>query len=344
MGALHNIKEAFASLILWGEGGWICAIQKSIHFYIETIMTFIPVLQSRPRIADRWYLGIDGGGTKCRALLVDGQGRIRGEGVGGSANAFNNLSVTCDSIVQAARHALVHADLPENDLGKLYVSAGLAGVNVATAANALAQWQHPFASFSFMSDLKAACLGAHAGASGRVIILGTGSCGAVLDEGQFAMVGGHGLALGDDASGAWLGREAIRYHLLAKDGLAEPTLISQALNQVAQQMFNQPVEDWVGFMQHKTTADYAKFSFAIIQASRQGDKTAQKVLQQALNYVSQLAERLNHKATKPLPLVLMGGLVSYLRPELESCVNYREAAYPSEVGALLIPEFDTSNA
>lgn len=306
-------------------------------------MTHIAVLQEKPRVADRLYLGIDGGGTKCRAILVDGEGRLRGEGLGGSANAFNDAAGTCLSIVTAAKQALASAGLDESKLRQLHVGAGLAGVNIQQAHDAMMAWQHPFVSFHVMSDLKAACLGAHAGRSGRVIILGTGSCGALLEGDEFIALGGHGLALGDDASGAWLGREGIRALLLAKDGVTQPTLLSQLLPEVAQQVFDVRVEDWVGFMQYKSTADFAKLSFAVIEAARLGDHTARQILDVALNYVSRLAQCLAERASQERPLALLGGLVPYLEPELRKCLSFIEAAYPPEIGALLIPEFDHLN-
>jgi glucosamine kinase len=48
-------------------------------------------------------LGVDGGGSGCRAALCDAQGRIVGTGHGGPANATSDFDGACSNIADAIR-------------------------------------------------------------------------------------------------------------------------------------------------------------------------------------------------------------------------------------------------
>ena len=72
---------------------------------------------------------------------------------------------------------------------------------------------HPFASVRFISDGLAACLGAHGGADGAVVVAGTGSIGVGLIGGRELRFGGYGFPISDEGSGADIGLQAIRLAL-----------------------------------------------------------------------------------------------------------------------------------
>ena len=106
------------------------------------------------------YLGIDGGGTKCRVRLENAQGTLLAEAVSGAANIATSIEVAQQSIIDATTHALQQAGLGLSTLGAIYAYAGLAGAGIAGANKKMAQWKHPFAQFNFSNDLQIACKGA----------------------------------------------------------------------------------------------------------------------------------------------------------------------------------------
>jgi len=59
---------------------------------------------------------------------------------------------------------------------------------------------------------------AHDGADGGILVVGTGSIGLAVLNGRQHRVGGWGLPLSDEGSGAWIGREVLRRVLMAYDG------------------------------------------------------------------------------------------------------------------------------
>ncbi len=75
------------------------------------------------------YLGIDGGGTKCRAIIENESGEIIGKGIGGPVNPQYGLSTTFKSILEATDQAAKECGITEKDYEQDIVGIGLAGVN-----------------------------------------------------------------------------------------------------------------------------------------------------------------------------------------------------------------------
>ncbi|HEX9447326.1 MAG TPA: BadF/BadG/BcrA/BcrD ATPase family protein, partial [Dongiaceae bacterium] len=74
------------------------------------------------------YLGIDGGGSKCRARIRDSAGRLLGEAEGGHANIYRDRDEARQSIIATAQQAALAAGLAEHDLARLQAGFGLAGI------------------------------------------------------------------------------------------------------------------------------------------------------------------------------------------------------------------------
>jgi len=174
------------------------------------------------------FIGIDGGGTNCRARLCDASGRRLGEGLGGRANLQLGAGVVMESILAATR-AAVAGKVAEADLGRVHAGFALAGTELVEACRQLLAHPHPFASVVIESDAYGALLGAHGGRDGAVLILGTGSAGLALVAGRRFRVSGYGAHIADEASGYWIGREAIRRALSAHDGRAAMTPLAGAI-------------------------------------------------------------------------------------------------------------------
>ena len=150
----------------------------------------------------RFFLGIDGGGSKCRARIRDVQGRKLAEAVGGSSNIYQDYNGSIANIVAVATEAAKSAGVAISDL---HAGLGLAGIVTSVGAEKIQTAELPFASVIADNDAFVACLGAFGGDNGGIVIAGTGSIGLGIVDGQRHMVGGWGFQLGDHGSGAWLG-------------------------------------------------------------------------------------------------------------------------------------------
>lgn len=276
------------------------------------------------------YLGVDGGGTKCRALLVDEAGNSLGQGLSGPANPVHGLERACDSIADAARQCLQQAGLGESESRRIIAGVALAGVNVPSMYSAMNQWRHPFAQMHLCTDLHAACLGAHNGGDGAVIVIGTGSCGFVAVGDQRHTFGGHGFVLGDIGSGSWMGLKAVQAVLTAQDGLSAETRLTDVVAEILGARGVGVVEVMTG----AKSSGFARLAPAVLKTAADGDAVALNIVKEGAGYIDQLARRL--LAFQPPRLSMIGGLVEPLRPWLSEDVNAKVQAplEQPEMGAI----------
>lgn len=276
------------------------------------------------------FLGIDGGGTKCKASIADSRGQLLGSGTGGPANPLHGVARTTDSIAHAAAAALADAGLPPESMSRLVAGAGLAGVNLPSLHRVISQWQHPFAAWYLTTDLHIACLGAHQRDEGAVIVTGTGSCGYVRVKGTECMLGGHGFPFGDQGSGAWMGMEAIKAVLLAHDGLGPKTALTECIDRELNARGLAIVEAMAG----KKSSEYARLAPGVFSAAEGGDEVARTILRAGADYVSALAGKLLEY--EPPRLSIIGGMAERMRPWLAPDIagQVAEPLGPPELGAV----------
>ena len=104
-------------------------------------------------------------------------------------------------------------------LPRVRIGLGLAGANSATLRQGFLAAAPAVAAVRLATDSYIAALGAHGGAPGAIVIVGTGSAGyRIFADGTTRLVGGWGFPVDDAGSGAWLGRRAIGEVLHVVDG------------------------------------------------------------------------------------------------------------------------------
>ncbi len=163
-------------------------------------------------------IGLDGGGTGCRAQAALPDGRRGAVETGGPANIFTNPDAALHEIEKLLARCIEHAQAEVSAGVQPVIALGLAGaVEYGDTAHLMARL--PYQNLTVLSDIDIAVMGAFPDREGVVMAVGTGSVVARKDARGLQRVGGHGLVLGDDGSGAWIGREALRRCLLAQDGL-----------------------------------------------------------------------------------------------------------------------------
>lgn len=269
---------------------------------------------------EQLYLGIDGGGTKCRARIISASGQMLGTGVGGPANPLHGVQQTLISIQTATERALTDAGLPITSCNQLIAGIGLAGVNLPSLFDVINQWKHPFKSMHLSTDLHIACLGAHDGADGAVIVAGTGSCGYSFVNGKDTTLGAHGFPFGDIGSGAWMGLEAVKAVLLASDDLGPQTLLSEMIGDHLQAKGVMIVDKMAG----AKSSDYAQLAIFVLDAADREDAVALAIVKQGADYLSAVAERLWE--TKPGRMSLLGGVAQRMIPWMSPAVVERLSA------------------
>lgn len=264
-----------------------------------------------------YFLGIDGGGTGCRARIEDAEGTILGQGLSGPATTRLGIAEAWASISRAFDAAIEEAGLGAPDIARIHAGVGLAGIGRKGALDALKAIEHPFASVDFVSDGEGACLGAHSGRDGAIVIAGTGSIGLGLVEGRQLRVGGYGFPISDEGSGAYLGLKAVQLALRANDSREQKTAL---LAEMMQRFQNDPMEA-VAWMDRASATDYATFAPMVLRHADQGDAIARRIVQSAAGHVDTLVRSLFDKGAPRV--CLLGGLASPLEPWLAPDVRRR---------------------
>ncbi len=275
------------------------------------------------------FLGVDGGGSRCRVRIRDVNGKMLGEALGGSANVYQDFDEAFATIVKTSEEAAAKAGVT---LGDIHAGLGLAGLITSVDGERLLKLRLPFASVVADNDAAAACLGAFNGQDGGIVIAGTGSIGFGLVEGQRHMVGGWGFALGDHGSGAWVGHHAARRAALVIDGLLQPTPLIEKVMAVA----GDNRKDLTAWSETATPKDFAQFAPAVFQCAAAGDVLGMTIVIEGARAISNLGRALIARGARQL--CLLGGLSQVYLPYLDADVRRALVAAKADAvdGAILM--------
>lgn len=274
------------------------------------------------------FLGIDAGGTRCRARLINSAGDLLGEAITGSANLSTNFDGAVAELISAAEIAC--GDVVA--IGQVRAVIGIAGANVPALRERLEEAALPFAAFAVRSDAETACLGAHGGEDGGILILGTGSQGVILKDGEVKTVGGWGFALSDTGSGAVLGHTALRRALLAHEGIEPGSALTEAL----MARFDHDPSRMLAFALSAIPAHWAECCPLVFEAAANGDPVGEELITIHIRQVEKLLARMCELGAAKV--VLMGGLATptgpLVSPTFQSFLT--EAAGDALDGALAL--------
>lgn len=255
------------------------------------------------------FLGVDGGGTRCRARLADAAGRILGDGAAGPANIRLAMEESFRAVREATSRCLAEAGLSPD--APIIACLALAGASEPVEAAAARRYGDPrFRQMLITTDAHAACVGAHRGRDGGVIIVGTGSIGWAIAGGRQYRIGGWGFPVSDEGSGAWLGCEAVRRTLWAHDGRAAWTPLLRAISGD----FGSDPHAVVRWMGSAKPRDFATLAPLVAEHAAGSDAAARELMRLAAGHIDALAARLAaHGAER---LALAGGLAESIGPWL----------------------------
>lgn len=272
------------------------------------------------------FIGLDGGGSRCRARICDEGGAVLGEGVDGPANIHTGFDLALRSVRSASRSAAIAAGLGEADLANAHAGLGLAGAGPRAMRQRFLAELQMFASAVVATDAYVAWLGAHRGEDGAVLVLGTGSFGLGRVAGRWHHVGGWGPVISDDGGGQAIGREAVRRTTWAIDGRIHATPLTL---DIAAKIGGDPARI-ADFIAAASPPDYAALAPAVFAHACRRDPHAMAIVSSAAEAASRMVSRLLDLG---IPAVsLMGGLADALLPWLRPPV--RRALRPPQGDAL----------
>jgi N-acetylglucosamine kinase-like BadF-type ATPase len=276
--------------------------------------------------ATRLVIGVDAGGTRTRAVALDGEGREVGraegrcaiadaERPGGPAGA---VADTCSAAAGAAGRGLpVDA-----------VWAGLSGAGREAARVAVEDELRRLGvarEVRVGTDVAAAFHDAFSTGPGILLISGTGSIAfGRAEDGREARVGGWGPWLGDEGSGFAIGAAGLKCVARQADGRAPGTGLRTA---VLAFLGKATVQDMLPWAAAASKGDVAALAPLVAAAAEAGDPAAREILAQAVRdleaHASALLDQLG-PWRQPPPVALTGGLIRpgrALRGPLEAALG-----------------------
>ncbi len=269
---------------------------------------------------DALFLAVDGGGSTTRLALHDAAGQQVGLTQAGPTSLTIKGAAAWDTIVAGLETLCAGLDgglaavLP-----RLSIGLGLAGANSATLRHAFLAAAPAVAAVRLATDAYIAALGAHDGAPGAIVIVGTGSAGyRLFADGTTRLVGGWGFPVDDAGSGAWLGHRAIGEALHVVDGrwtgapggapVHRAVLAHCGTSRAA-------VLDW---LHQAPSSRYAELAPIVLRHAAAGDAVAHELARATGAAVERIARALDAAGTAPLALV--GGLAAPLAPHLPAAL------------------------
>jgi glucosamine kinase len=282
--------------------------------------------QPSPGPRARFVMGVDGGGTKTLAAILDLQRRVLHLGHGGPSNPDSAGPERAGrALLEAAAEAAAGARVKLDDLDAAVLA--IAG----TDTPAVARHVHARApqSWIVVNDVVGAWATATGVRPGVAVISGTGSnVFGVGSDGRCWRAGGWGHVLGDEGSGYWIGLKAISAVLHDRDGSGPPTLLSDA----ALDFFSvDSVEALVSLVYGKplSKSEIAAFAVRAAADAEQGDAVAAAIYAQgAAELGAQVGAVISHAGLEgAFPVGLVGSafkagavFVSPLSEEIASLV------------------------
>jgi glucosamine kinase len=258
------------------------------------------------------FLGVDAGGSHCRSRLVDSRGGLIAAAEAGPANARIGVELLRDALVDVASRTIAAAGLPPDAIRRTRAGIGIAGISRTGVRAALDQIDMPFRSVRFETDALIANLGAHRGADGAILIIGTGSIAyAKVGETSFT-IGGYGFPISDEGSGAALGLSAMRHALRALDGRSHRTPLSIAVAE----RFGHDTARAIAWMDQATPRDYASFAPLVMEHAEADDMIARSIVEDAALHIERFIETIHARGAPRCALA--GGLSARLRPWLRA--------------------------
>lgn len=250
-----------------------------------------------------YTLGVDGGGSKTDAVILDGDGNVVGAGLGGASNAhFAGRRATAASFRRAIREAIKQAGIDPARITRAGCTFG------TVAAEVFAELGIPAAPGWFGESAVAFERAGIDEVRGVALVAGTGSACFAIDGDRQYSAGGWGALLGDEGSAYSIGLAGVRRALLADEGRGAPTVLVDSVCRY----FDVPKPRWViGKLRVLKQALTAGFAPEVSKAACAGDAVAIEIIQSAGAELGELAAFAAGRVfarEDEFPVVLAGGV------------------------------------
>ncbi len=293
-------------------------------------------------------MGVDGGGSALRVVLVDEEMNVLAQSERGTANPSSIGREAAAVLIQVAIHeTLETAGKTADDVRA--IALGIAGTAHAQEwVREVGQSALPNALIVPSSDFEIALVGARGERFGVIIVAGTGSVAWGINRaGESVQVGGWGYLLGDEGSGYWIGMEALKTFVRTMDmqrAEEQQVLLVQRIAEALNLSNPREIIQWT--YSQSRVRDIAQLSKTVLELAGSGDVGARAIVDAAISHLAQLISMIHQRLNDhQLPAAFAGGLLdneNYLSVRLAQHLHLPavpQPRYPPVMGAALLAKF-----
>ncbi len=295
----------------------------------------------------RYFLGVDGGGSKTLATILSEDGKEVGFGISGSVDVLNETKEEFKNHLFSA----VHEALRKADLNVKSISFACFGMPAVGDVEGIEEEITPLIkelnvpNFIVVNDVRAALEGAFPFKQGAILLAGTGAMVMAKDENEMVFrVDGWGENVGDLGSGYFIGQLALREAFEEYDGRSEQTPFLKKVKEFA------GVSDLKKILLNCKGSNVrryiASFSKVVCEAEKSNIYPAREILNEAIKELLKSVKALKNimKVEKSIPLSVVGGVFNcdYMKKEFEKrldgveWIKVSEKEFSPHVGAALM--------
>ena len=271
-------------------------------------------------MSERYFFGLDGGGTQSRLAVCDSTGTILKEVYGGTTNLYTGKS---EQVALNLKALFTQVEQYFPFAGGCIGSAGLGREREKVLFRDMLSTLLPTVPVYFCSDGEILLVGGLAGLEGYALISGTGSLAlSRSSDGSLKRAGGYGYLLGDEGSAYWIAHQALMRSLRS---LENRDLNTRMLPSLLEGCSLSKAEDLIAYVHHQAAkADIAKLAPLVTVFAKEGDLLANDILQCAAKELVALVVAVQNPAIRAKELVLAGGVLEkdpIVRPLFEEALK-----------------------
>ena len=274
-----------------------------------------------------YALGIDGGGSRTRALLCDNHGQIIGQGLSRGTNprtsSAGELKLHLQEAIEQATRSIDCSKILAAHFGIAGAGDARTRAKIQGIAKELLSEQ---TTRTIGHDLEIALVGALGSNTGIVLVAGTGSaCYGRTCDGRSTKCGDWGDLVDDVGSGSWIGLRALQVCVRQTDGRLPESPLKQAVMDFLKiehmDAFKTRVHD-----SGLSRRERAQLAPIILDLASTGDEVSLAIVAEGVAALSSCVFITSHQLGIKSPTVLLaGGLLqhTYFSNSLEAALNAR---------------------
>ncbi len=304
------------------ENGFSIAPSAILPLLAKKLETSIDALLSE-NSEQRYFLGIDGGGTKTEFALSDEDGTILYRAILDGSNPVDiGIDKTLDILADGI--SAVCGKIPNS---KISVFAGISGGITGDYKNRIHEFlnRYNFADAKNGSDAENAVAIALGERNGTAIIMGTGSIAFTKTNGTLTRNGGYGFFFDDGGSGFSIGRDAVIAALTAEEGRGIETVL---LPMLKEKLGCERLIDALGALYKGGKRIVASFAPLVFNALKAGDEAAEAIIDSNMRAIASLIDNAPLTENGRHRVVIVGGLANefdIIEPYIKKYVRNAES-------------------